>query len=211
MLYICLSIFLFVVGCDQLTKVLFFERSVGFINGLIRFEYSPNYGMAWGMLSNVKGAAIILAVFSLLFVGVMVFILIKWRKLLSRLIMISLSLIIAGAVGNMIDRVVLGYVRDFIYTEFMRFPTFNIADSAVTVGGIMLAIAILFTKGGDRIVQALESKKGKKADSDTSPTEPETANTVDYADDGNTDIETMTDRETNTDITTITEHNDGAE
>jgi signal peptidase II len=60
---------------------------------------------------------------------------------------ICLSLIFGGAIGNLIDRIKLGFVVDFIHFSFFP-PVFNIADSAVVVGAIALSIAILFTKEG---------------------------------------------------------------
>ena len=57
---------------------------------------------------------------------------------------ISAGLILGGTIGNAVDRVALGYVRDFINLEFMNFPIFNIADMALTFGVIILAIYLLF-------------------------------------------------------------------
>ena len=57
---------------------------------------------------------------------------------------ISMILLAAGGIGNFIDRLVLGYVRDFLYFKLINFPVFNVADSYVTVGIIMLIILILF-------------------------------------------------------------------
>ena len=62
----------------------------------------------------------------------------------SKLYGISTSLIMAGAVGNLVDRILFGYVRDFIYLKFIKFPVFNIADSALTIGIVLLVIYIIF-------------------------------------------------------------------
>ena len=71
------------------------------------------------------------------------FILIKYYKR-HVLLNISLAMVLGGAVGNMIDRFRLGYVVDFLDTEFIRFPTFNIADCFITVGAILLGVYIIF-------------------------------------------------------------------
>lgn len=57
---------------------------------------------------------------------------------------ICLVMILGGGIGNFYDRVAFGYVRDFIYTDFMRFPTYNVADSFLTVATILIAIYAIF-------------------------------------------------------------------
>ena len=61
----------------------------------------------------------------------------------------GLSLVLGGAVGNLIDRALLGYVTDFIQVWFgsWAFPSFNVADSAITVGAVLLIIDALFVSG----------------------------------------------------------------
>ncbi len=163
MLFICLGIVLFIVGVDQLTKILLFQKSVEVIPGVLRFEYQSNYGMAWGFLGDVKGATIALTIFSVIAVGLLIFAFIKWRKSMPRFMQLSLALVISGAVGNLIDRVFIGYVRDFIQTEFISFPTFNVADAAITIGGVLLAAALLFTSSGSHFFDSIfEKKKGGK-------------------------------------------------
>lgn len=149
-----------VIAFDQITKTAFTNASCAFIEGFIRFDYSENRGMAWGLFNDVQGATIVLAIFSVIVAGLMVYLLVRYRKLLSGFAMIALSLVIAGALGNIIDRIFLGYVRDFIVTEFMEFPSFNIADSAVTVGGVMIVAVFIFTKkGGEMLDRIFEPKK----------------------------------------------------
>ena len=61
---------------------------------------------------------------------------------------LGFGFVIGGAVGNLVDRIALGYVRDFIFLDFMpTFPVFNLADSFLCVGAVMLAIYILFMSG----------------------------------------------------------------
>lgn len=69
-----------------------------------------------------------------------------------RNLQLGLALVLSGAIGNLIDRVALGYVRDFIAFDFMNFPVFNFADSCITVGAVLLIVSVLFTKSGERIL-----------------------------------------------------------
>ena len=71
---------------------------------------------------------------------------------------ISLALIFAGALGNFIDRVALGYVRDMLYFKLIDFPVFNVADSAICIGAAILIIDVLFFKG-KTFIDSLDKKK----------------------------------------------------
>ena len=68
------------------------------------------------------------------------------RAIPSKLGMLSLSLLLAGAAGNFIDRLAFGYVTDMFQTTFMNFPVFNVADIGVVVGGFFLVLAVLTAK-----------------------------------------------------------------
>ena len=132
-----------VVFLDLLTKDLFYHQSFGVLPYLIgvRDAVTLNTGGAWGLFSNFLPALII---FTLLFLGIVVFIEAKWKNT-STLYSLALSFIVGGALGNLIDRLVLGGVRDFIYFPFMpSFPTFNLADSFLCIGMVLLVIYILF-------------------------------------------------------------------
>lgn len=100
-----------------------------------------NSGAAWGILS---GKTITLIIISLLMI-VALFLYNHFVKHKSTFYCIAFGFIIGGAVGNLIDRICLGYVRDFIYLDFFpSFPVFNFADSFLCVGAVMLAVFILF-------------------------------------------------------------------
>ena len=68
---------------------------------------------------------------------------------------LTLTLLLAGAVGNLIDRIALGYVVDMFHTLFMTFPVFNIADIAIVVGGILFCVCILFEDTGRKLPKAV--------------------------------------------------------
>ena len=74
----------------------------------------------------------------------------------------AICMICGGAVGNLIDRVALGGVRDFINFEFVDFPVFNVADIFVTCGGILLGVTLVFTRGGRRFAETVLGEDDKK-------------------------------------------------
>ncbi len=110
------------------------------IDGVISFIYVENTGAAFSIFSN---GTMFLAILSVIFVvGFFTYDYFSYTK--SLWYVSSFVLIVAGAVGNMVDRLWLGYVRDFIRFDFVTFPIFNIADICLTVGLIIYGIYILF-------------------------------------------------------------------
>ena len=81
-----------------------------------------------------------------LIIAGLIFYLVKYGRTESLLVRILLSLIIGGALGNFIDRIVYGFVIDFINPTFIRFAVFNVADIFVTCGAILLVFAVLFLR-----------------------------------------------------------------
>ena len=138
-----------IVALDQFTKFLTVAnialgQQIPFLPGLIRFTYVRNYGAAFSSLQGQQWLfAIIFAVFT-------VMILWEYRKKsmpFSAFERWCIAAIYGGGLGNMIDRVRLGYVVDMIETEFMEFPVFNVADCFITCGCIALMVSlILFNK-----------------------------------------------------------------
>ena len=101
-------------------------------------------GAAWGMFS---GKTIWLIIVSALMI-VALFVFNHFVKNKNTFYCISFGFVIGGAIGNLIDRIWLNYVRDFIFLDFWpTFPVFNVADSFLCVGAVMLAIFILFMQG----------------------------------------------------------------
>jgi signal peptidase II len=137
------------VVVDQVSKILVIKYlkdivSVELIPGIFRFTYVENRGAAFGMLSDNRWVFMII---STLAIGALIVYLWKFRPD-SRLACLALSMIAGGGIGNMIDRVALGYVVDFI--DFCAFPNlwmwvFNIADAFVCVGAGLLILWLIIS------------------------------------------------------------------
>ena len=138
-----------IVAADQFTKYLTVANialgeHIPFIPGLLRFTYVRNFGAAFSSFQNQQW------LFALIFAVFTVLILWEYRKKsmpFSKFERWCIAAIYGGGLGNMIDRVRLGYVVDMIETEFMEFPVFNVADRFITCGCIALMVSlILFNK-----------------------------------------------------------------
>ena len=158
-----------VLLADLLTKGLIIPNlipnvgdRVGIIPKLISFIYVKNYGAAWGILGGRNIFLIVMSIVILaLFITFYVLRVKKVRNNSSCLLGISVGLIAGGCIGNLFDRLVFGYVRDFINFDFMNFPVFNFADIALTFGVIIMVIYFLFffakeDKNADKIQENLE-------------------------------------------------------
>lgn len=132
---------------DRVTKIWasssLTNSSVEVIPNFFKLEYLENRGAAFGILQNKQWFLIVFTSLILVFVA---YFLIRYRKENHKIINISLSMIIAGALGNLFDRIVYKYVIDFIcvhYKDIYYFPTFNVADMFVVIGTFLLAIYII--------------------------------------------------------------------
>lgn len=134
------------IGLDQWTKWLAVthlkeQSPVVLWDGVFEFFYTENTGAAFGMLKEQRWIfitvtiVVLLAVLAVLLSG-------RFRK--HPLVNISGILIIAGGVGNLIDRIALGYVVDFLYFKLIDFPIFNVADCCVVIGAILLLVYFFF-------------------------------------------------------------------
>lgn len=133
---------LVILALDQLSKFIIIKsltlhQSIPVIKGILHLTLIHNRGAAFGMFRE----QVPLFIFTALFAIVLIFLAIKKERKGPRILIISLGLILAGAVGNLIDRIFLGYVIDFI--DLRIWPVFNIADSGITVGAVLLGWSIL--------------------------------------------------------------------
>ena len=142
---------------DQITKALA-EARLKIIGDAFVFSYLRNSGAAWGMLSGKINLFLVFTVIVMLIVTYVIINLPATRKYTP--LLITCTLLVSGAVGNFIDRVRFGYVRDFIYFKLINFPVFNVADCYVTVSVALLIILILFVYKEDDFGFLKLSKKG---------------------------------------------------
>lgn len=112
------------------------------IPDVFSLQYHENTGAVWGIMS---GKVQFLSIFTFIILLFIVFLYLKipQDKKYNPLKLITVF-IIAGAVGNLIDRVLLGHVVDFIYFELINFPLFNVADSYLTVSCVLLFLLSIF-------------------------------------------------------------------
>jgi len=148
LLAVCGSVLLL----DQVTKILvdnsmrLYSREP-LINGFLDLHYIRNSGAAFGFLAG-SHSAFRLPFFigvSVIAVGIILYLFYKMEES-ETLAPIALALVLGGAVGNLVDRIRLGEVIDFIYFHYKRFawPAFNVADIAITSGVILLIFRMLF-------------------------------------------------------------------
>lgn len=131
---------------DQLTKYMVVNMlmpvgSVPVIGDFFKFTYLENRGAAFGIFQNQRWIFIVLT-FAIL--AVLLWISFKY-EIKSKMLFASLVLVAAGGIGNLIDRIFLGYVIDFISFSFFP-PIFNFADCCITVGAVMLLVSMIFIK-----------------------------------------------------------------
>lgn len=143
---------LIVVTIDILAKIFLFGKNLSilpFVLG-VREVGHLNTGGAWGVLGDSMW---LLILFTIIFLAVVVFVEARFR-IKHPLYILSLSLVVGGAVGNLLDRIFLGGVRDFLYFEFWQsYPTFNFADMFLVVGMILLAIYVIFLSNEKKVTK----------------------------------------------------------
>ncbi len=133
------------VALDQITKRYFdslYDSAQAIsdsILGIFRFRVIHNTGMAWGMFDD---ATVFLGVFALVVCAILIVYLFVFSSNRTPLEIVGASLVVAGGIGNAIDRFIIGYVVDFIEPTFIDFPVFNVADIGVTCGVVIFIIGL---------------------------------------------------------------------
>jgi len=155
MLYSILAVLLVII--DQVTKYLTRAHiapgeHIPFIPRLLDLTYVQNTGAAWSILRQHTWLLTVISAVLVLFICWLVI-----KKFFTNWVGRTCAmLILAGGVGNLIDRVAFGYVTDMLETVFMEFPVFNVADCCITVGVVLLFIYVIFF--------VKDEKKEEKAD-----------------------------------------------
>ncbi len=132
---------------DRVSKIaaqasLMDNKAIEIISGVFELRYLENRGAAFGMLQDFRILFIIVGVVFLVFIVVVLIMIPATKKY--RLLRVCLTLMSAGALGNLYDRISLDYVIDFLYFSYINFPIFNIADCYVTVSTAVLIVLFLF-------------------------------------------------------------------
>ena len=167
---ILIAIILGIVGLDQLTKWIVVQNlplysSFAWIRKVLHFTHVRNEGAAFGILQNQRWVFLVFSTIAIVGLSVYLFRFCKQGWLYK----IAFAFLIGGGIGNMIDRIAFGYVVDFIELPFLvlpvlgEFPVFNVADSFVTVGVVMLAVAL--------IRDVIREEKEKKRQAQEAPKE----------------------------------------
>ena len=139
------SVIVGIICLDQLSKwlaVIFLQGNASFPiwQDVLHLTYAENRGMAFGLLADQRW---IFMVLSTVAIAALVFYMVRYRPQ-NVWLRLSLAMIVGGGIGNMIDRIFLGYVVDFIDFTLINFPIFNVADSFVCVGAGILVVYLLW-------------------------------------------------------------------
>ena len=159
MTVILIAVIIGVIGLDQLTKWLTvvnldLHETFPLWQDVFHFTYERNTGMAFGMLKDHRW---VFMVFSTVAIVALLVYLFRFRPE-SRWMQISMAFIIGGGIGNMIDRIFLGYVVDFFDFRLINFAVFNVADSFVCIGAGMMIVYLLID-----LIREIKLERAKKA------------------------------------------------
>jgi signal peptidase II len=143
--------YLVIVGIlilDLVTKAVFDGQRFDVIPGFFSVQgIVHNTGASYGIFSDSTFAQVVFILLGLVFATMLIAFDLCYKKPVKKNVWYKLAfvLLIGGLLGNLIDRVALGYVRDFIHLDFMSFPVFNIADVALTCGCVAFVIYVIFS------------------------------------------------------------------
>ena len=146
--FVALIIAALVVAVDQIIKYFIAANlkpvgSIPVIDGVFNLTYVENKGVAFGMFKDMRWFFVVV---TLIFIGAIVFYMFKQRPE-GKLFYVLAGLIIGGGVGNLIDRLLYGYVIDYLSLSFFP-PVCNFADYCITGGVVVLAVSIIFKSAG---------------------------------------------------------------
>lgn len=137
-LYAILALIIILVIIDQITKNIAINNNGPLINGVLNITTVENKGGAFGVGQNGTGTFIIT---NIVVIGIIIRFMIMQKEQIDKKTYFALSMIIAGGLGNFIDRIFRGFVVDFLdLTPIIKMPVFNISDIYILVGWILLAL-----------------------------------------------------------------------
>ena len=170
---IWLAVIIVTVFLDQLTKYLTVLHlkpidTLPIIEDVFHLTYVENTGAAFGMMKDARWVFMITSTAAI--VGILGYMIHRYyvkKEKLHWAEALSLSLIVGGGIGNMIDRTMLGYVVDMIDCRFINFAVFNVADSFVCIGaGVMILHLLIMTAQEYKATKAAKAAEGADADAD---------------------------------------------
>lgn len=166
--YFMLFLSVLLIALDQWTKYLAATllprgQSHSVIGNFLHLSYLENTGAAFGMFAG--NSLILIGLTGVMIAVLILFVLLK--KPTAWLLCVSLTLIIAGGAGNLIDRALRGYVVDFFYLKFINFAVFNLADCFVVVGTGLLFYYVLQNERKERREQDMPDASGTMGNDDT--------------------------------------------
>ncbi len=144
------------IALDQLTKWLAVVHlkpvfDLPLIKGVLHLTYTENRGAAFGILSDSRWVFMLFSSVMIIAMGIYLF---YPKKQSGLLFSIGAAMVVSGGIGNMIDRIALGYVVDFINVELINFAIFNVADCFVCVGAGIMVLALIL-----EIIKEAKEKK----------------------------------------------------
>lgn len=154
------------VAIDQVIKNWAAETltkgEISVIEDVLYLKYAENTGVAFSMFSDNRW--VLIGVTSIMLVAVLAFFL--SGKVTEKLEIFSLSLLLSGGVGNLIDRISLGYVIDYIDVRIINFAIFNFADICICVGAFLLCVAVYFSDKKEKEEKIAKENTLKEIDKD---------------------------------------------
>ena len=154
------------VGLDQLVKAWAYaglDERITVIPGLFYLTYLENTGAAFGLF---QGRAFVLGLVSIVILAFVLYLLLS-GKAKGRVLIWGLCLVLAGGVGNLIDRLARGFVIDYLdFSALFGFPIFNLADCFVVVGTVLMMVHILFFEGKKKPVDSSKSDEDSQLSED---------------------------------------------
>jgi len=141
-IFLAIMVTFSVVFADRLTKLFFsdllvYGESLPIIRNVLHMTMVHNTGIAFGFFKDQGITFIVIPVVAVVLLVFNIYYYRQNNEAISRVYIVAFSMIMGGAIGNLIDRIVYGYVIDFI--DFRVWPVFNIADSAITIGAVLIA------------------------------------------------------------------------
>jgi len=137
-LYIIIGVIVLLIILDQALKIFANTNNMEIISGILKFTTVENTGGAFGVGQNSTMTFIIT---NFVVLGIIIRFMMMQKEQIDKKTYFSLSLILAGGISNLIDRIFRGYVLDFIdFSEIINFPKFNLADVYIIIGWVTLAL-----------------------------------------------------------------------